>query len=177
MGSNQEVRWIIININGSNPCSVVVRVNGSRDGKGVREGLSLRFSIFPTEVSHTENRAVLYCSIFPKSLEGLRETLNRWNINNIRDNLRKLKKDLKDADEIAEEFYNNIGNQEELERAIAVFAQDHDIKVSEEDLAKRWIRMRLNDSSEKIPTIPLRNENEPQIHGKHIRLGIEESEV
>ena len=165
----------MINTNDSYHWSVVVRVNGSTEGKGVREGLSLRFSIFPTEVSLTENRAVLYCSIFPKSLEGLQETLNRWNINIIKDDLRKLKKDLKDADEIAEEFYKNIGNQEDLEGAIAEFAQENDIKVSEENLAKKWIKMKLNDSSEKIPTIPLGNENENR-YGKHIRLGIEEKQ-
>ena len=68
-----------------------MRVSGSQDWKslkGVREGLSLRFTIVPTEVDFNENRAVIYCSIFPRSLDGLQATLDRWNINYIKLNLK-----------------------------------------------------------------------------------------
>lgn len=154
----------------------MVSVRGNRDWKtlkGVRAGLSLRFTIYPTEVDFNENKAVIYCSIFPKSLEGLEETLDRWNINYIKDNLKRLKKDLKDAEDIAEDFYR----EDDLEAAIANFAEEHDLKISAEELAKKWIRMRMTDCSDKIPSIPLRNEEDPKTFGKEIRLGIEEAEV
>ena len=159
---------------------VVVRVSGNQDWKslkGVKEGLSLRFTIVPTEVDFNENRAVIYCSIFPRSLDGLQTTLDRWNINYIKINLKTLKKGLKDADEIAEELYNYIGRQEDLEEAIAKFGQENELSLSEEDLAKKWMRMKMTDATDKIPTIPLKDENEPTIYGKKIRLGIEENEV
>ena len=159
---------------------VVVRVSGNQDWKslkGVKEGLSLRFTIVPTEVDFNENRAVIYCSIFPRSLDGLQTTLDRWNINYIKINLKTLKKGLKDAEEIAEELYNYIGRQEDLEEAIAKFGQENELSLSEEDLAKKWMRMRMTDATDKIPTIPLKDENEPTIYGKKIRLGIEENEV
>ena len=159
---------------------VVVRVSGNQDWKslkGVKEGLSLRFTIVPTEVDFNENRAVIYCSIFPRSLDGLQTTLDRWNINYIKINLKTLKKGLKDAEEIAEELYNYIGRQEDLEEAIAKFGQENELSLSEEDLAKKWMRMKMTDATDKIPTIPLKDENEPTIYGKKIRLGIEENEV
>ena len=158
----------------------MVRVSGNQDWKslkGVREGLSLRFTIVPTEVDFNENRAVIYCSIFPRSLDGLQATLDRWNINYIKLNLKTLKKGLKDAEEFAEELYNYIGRQEDLEEAIAKFGQENDISLSEEDLAKKWIKMKMTDATDKIPTIPLKDENDPTIYGKKIRLGIEENEV
>ena len=46
---------------------LVVSVTGSQDWKslkGVREGLSLRFTIVPTEVDFNENRAVIYWYAF-----------------------------------------------------------------------------------------------------------------
>ena len=46
-----------------------------------------------------------------------------------------------------------------------------------EDLAKKWIKMRTTDATNKIPTIALKDENDPTIYGKKIRLGIEENEV
>ena len=158
----------------------MVRVSGNQDWKslkGVREGLSLRFTIVPTEVDFNENRAVIYCSIFPRSLEGLKATLDRWNINYIKLELKKLKKGLKDAEESAEELYNDIGRQEDLEEAIAKFGQENELSLPGEDLAKRWIKMKMTDATDKIPTIPLKDEKDPTIYGKKIRLGIEENEV
>ena len=158
----------------------MVKVSGNQDWKslkGVKEGLSLRFTIVPTDVDFNENYCVIYCSIFPKSLEGLQTTLDRWNINYIKLSLKTLKKGLKDAEEFAEELYNYIGKQEDLEEAIAKFGQENELNLSEEDLAKKWMKMKLTDATDKIPTIPLKNENDPTIYGKKIRLGIEENEV
>ena len=165
----------------------MVKLTGNQDWqslKGVKNGLSLRFTIFPTEVDFNQNTAVIYCSIFPKSLVGLQETLKSWNINYIKDDLKnrirtefKSEKDLKDALEIAEDFYSYIDNQEDLEAAIADFAEENNLKLAKEELAKNWIKKRMTDSSDKIPSIALRNEDDPKTYGKEIRLGIEENEV
>ena len=157
-----------------------MKVSGNQDWKslkGVKEGLSLRFTIVPTEVDFNENRAVIYCSIFPRSLDGLQSSLDRWNINYIKLELKKLKKGLKDAEEFAEELYTYIGSQEDLEEAITKFGQENELSLTEEVLAKKWIKEKLTDATDKIPTIPLKDEKDPTIYGKKIRLGIEENEV
>ena len=163
----------------------MVRVSGNQDWKslkGVKEGLSLRFTIVPTEVDFNENRAVIYCSIFPRSLDGLQASLDRWNINYIKLELKRLKKGLKDDEgtELAEDLYTYIGSQEDLEEAIAKFAQENELSLTDEKLtekAKKWIKEKLTDATDKIPTIPLKDEKDPTIYGKKIRLGIEENEV
>ena len=85
-----------------------------------------------------------------------------------------------EAEGIAEDLYTHIGDLDSLQEAIAIFAEENEVKLKQDDivvLAKKWVKMKLTDSSDKIPTIPLKDEKDPKTYGKKIRLGIEEGEV